>query len=122
VLQHHIDVDDAKPIHTRPHIYSPAVEAKIHDQVCRMLRLGVIEPSSSEWSHPLVAVSKPNGKTKVCMDSKKLHSITIKESYSVPNLNRILCRLKHTKYLSTVDLQDAFFQILLDDESGKICS
>jgi hypothetical protein len=73
-------------------------------------------------SHPLVTVSKPNRNILVCMDSWKLNSIIIKKSYPVPNLNRILRRLKHTKYLSTVDLQDAFFQILLDDESGKICS
>jgi hypothetical protein len=42
----------------------------MHDEVRRMLRLEVIEPSSSEWSHPLVAVPKPNGKTKVCMKLK----------------------------------------------------
>jgi Reverse transcriptase (RNA-dependent DNA polymerase) len=122
VLQHHIDIGDAKPIHTRPYVYSPAVEAEIHEEVKRMERLGVIEPSSSPWSHPLVAVTKPNGKTRVCMDCRKINAITIKESYPVPNLNRILSRIKHTKYLSTIDLQDAYFQVALDEESRDICS
>jgi RNase H-like domain found in reverse transcriptase/Integrase zinc binding domain/Reverse transcriptase (RNA-dependent DNA polymerase)/Integrase core domain len=122
ILQHHIDVGDAKPIHTRPYIYSPPVEEKIHEEVKRMERLGVIEPSSSPWSHPLVAVSKSNGKTRVCMDCRKLNAITIKESYPVPNLNRILSRIRHTKYLTTLDLQDAYFQVALDEESRDICS
>jgi RNase H-like domain found in reverse transcriptase/Integrase zinc binding domain/Reverse transcriptase (RNA-dependent DNA polymerase)/Integrase core domain len=122
VLQHHIDIGDAKPIHTRPYVYSPAVEAKIHEEVRRMERLGVIEPSSSPWSHPLVAVTKSNGKTRVCMDCRKINAITVKESYPVPNLNRILSRIKHTKYLSTIDLQDAYFQVALDEESRDICS
>jgi RNase H-like domain found in reverse transcriptase/Integrase zinc binding domain/Reverse transcriptase (RNA-dependent DNA polymerase)/Integrase core domain len=122
ILQHHIDVGNAKPIHTRPYIYSPAVEEKIHEEVKRMERLGVIEPSSSPWSHPLVAVTKSNGKTRVCMDCRKLNAITIKESYPVPNLNRILSRIRHTKYLSTLDLQDAYFQVALDEESRDICS
>jgi Reverse transcriptase (RNA-dependent DNA polymerase) len=122
ILQHHIDIGDAKPIHTRPYIYSPAVEDKIHEEVKRMERLGVIEPSSSPWSHPLVAVTKSNGKTRVCMDCRKLNAITIKESYPVPNLNRILSRIRHTKYLTTLDLQDAYFQVALDEESRDICS
>jgi RNase H-like domain found in reverse transcriptase/Reverse transcriptase (RNA-dependent DNA polymerase)/Integrase zinc binding domain/Integrase core domain len=122
VLQHHIDIGNAKPIHTRPYIYSPAVEEKIHEEVKRMERLGVIEPSSSPWSHPLVAVSKSNGKTRVCMDCRKLNAITVKESYPVPNLNRILSRIRHTKYLTTLDLQDAYFQVALDEESREICS
>jgi RNase H-like domain found in reverse transcriptase/Integrase zinc binding domain/Reverse transcriptase (RNA-dependent DNA polymerase)/Integrase core domain len=122
VLQHHIDIGNAKPIHTRPYVYSPAVEEKIHEEVKRMERLGVIEPSSSPWSHPLVAVTKSNGKTRVCMDCRKINAITVKESYPVPNLNRILSRIKHTKFLSTIDLQDAYFQVALDEESRDICS
>jgi RNase H-like domain found in reverse transcriptase/Reverse transcriptase (RNA-dependent DNA polymerase) len=122
VLQYHIDIGDVKPIHTRPYVYSPAVETKIHEEVKRIERLGVIEPSSSPWSHPLVAVTKSNGKTRVCMDCRKINAITIKVSYPVPNLNRILSRIKHTKYLSTIDLQDAYFQVALDEESRNICS
>jgi hypothetical protein len=72
------------------------VEEKIHEEIRRMERLGVIEPSSSDWSHPLVAVAKPSGKTRVCMDCRKINAVTVKDSYPVPNLNRILGRRKHT--------------------------
>jgi RNase H-like domain found in reverse transcriptase/Reverse transcriptase (RNA-dependent DNA polymerase)/Integrase zinc binding domain/Integrase core domain len=116
-IEHHIDTGDSQPITQRPYLVSPAVQEKIYSELDRLLKLGIIEESQSDWSNPLVVVKKANGSTRLCIDARKLNEITIKDEYPLPNINRILAQLRSSKYLSSIDLKDAFFQIPLSQES-----
>jgi transposase InsO family protein len=117
VLKGYIDTGDAHPIIQRSHVYSPYVQERINEEIVRMLKWDVIEPSSSPWSSPLVAVPKKDGRMRVCLDSRKLNSVTKRDAYPLPNLNRILGQLQHTKFLSSIDLSSAFWQLELSPES-----
>lgn len=119
VLEHNIDTGSAVPIKQRHHIWSPYVHEKVIDEVRRMLSLGVIEPSYSSWNNPVVVVPKPNGKLRLCLDSRKLNSVSKPDAFPMPHINRILGRFRSTKFLSTVDLTDAFWQIPLNEESKE---
>ena len=44
------------------------------------------------------------------------NTVTVKDTYPLPYINRILGRLNGTKYLSRIDLSDAFWQIELATE------
>lgn len=80
--------------------------------------LDVIEKcESSSWSNPIVAVKKPNGKIRVCLDARKLNEVTVKDAYPQPQINRILSRLVGTKYLSSIDFSDAFLKVPLEESS-----
>lgn len=68
-----------------------------------MLKMGVIEPSPSPWSTPVVKVDKKNGKARICLDSHRVNDITVKESYFIAYIN-----LKYNKFLSSIDLSDAY--------------
>lgn len=58
-----------------------------------MFALGVIEGTpSSPWSSPTVVVIKP-GKVRMCLDSRKLNSVIIKDAYSISNIDGILANL-----------------------------
>jgi len=98
-------------------LVSPAVQTKIFAELERLLGLGIIEESKSEWSNPLVVVQKANGSTRLCIDARKLNEITVKDEYPLPNINRILAQLRSSKFLSSIDLKDAFFQIPLAEDS-----
>lgn len=113
LTEHHINTGDSPPIKQRYYPVSPYVQAEMDQELERMLALGVIEKSSSSWSNPLVGVRKPNGKLRLCLDSRKLNAVTKTDAFPLPYISRILGRLKGTKFLSSIDLSDAFWQIPL---------
>ena len=54
LLQHGINTGNAKPVHTPPYRNSHLKRQEIQAQVDEWLEAGVIQPSSSPWSSPVV--------------------------------------------------------------------
>lgn len=120
LLQHRIDVGNATPIKHRYHAVSPAIQKKMFEEVDRMLELGVIEESLSPWSSPMTIVTKANGKFRLCLDARRINSLTTKDAYPTPLINGIISRLNETKFISSIDLKDAFWQVELEPSSREI--
>lgn len=118
VLCHSIDTGDAKPIKQRHFPVSPAIEKLIYEEIDRMIALDVIEESNSPWSSPVVLHRKP-GKNRLCLDSRKLNSVTIGDAYPLPQIDGILSRLPKAQFITSLDLKDAFWQIPLDQKSRE---
>lgn len=115
VLEHDIElIDGAKPFYARPHLFSPEMEVKISLELDRMLAQGIVVPSKSPVASPVVPVEKPDGSVRLCLDSRLLNDITVKDKFPVPNIGHILARIQHTKYLCSVDLSKAFWQVPLN--------
>lgn len=120
IFEHVIDTGDTKPIKQRYYPVSPYIQKEIDAELQRMLELGVIKPSISPWSSPVVVVrKKPSNKVRICLDSRKLNKVTKTKSYPLPYISRILGNLKSTKYLTSIDLKDAFWQIPLEESSKE---
>lgn len=119
VLKHKIDTGDNEPVKQRYYPTSPYIQKKVDEELDRMLSLGVIERSESPWSSPMVVVKKPNDKIRLCLDSRKLNDRTKKDAYPLPYISGILGKFVGTKYLSSIDLKDAFWQIPLEDEAKE---
>lgn len=118
LLMHSIDTGDAEPIKCKHYPVSPNVQQLMYQELDRMLDLGVIEEAESPWNSPVVLVRKP-GKNRLCLDSRRLNSVTKKMAYGLPNINGLLSRLADTHFISTIDLKDAFWQVKLDEASKE---
>jgi hypothetical protein len=85
-----------------------------------MLAEGVIEPSDSPWSSPIVLAKKKDGKYPFCIDFRKVNEVTRKDAYSLPFINVILDKLRRARYISTIDLKSGYWQIPLTPASKPI--
>lgn len=90
---------------------SPEKQRILGEELDTMLQLGVVEPCESPWSSPVLLTPKKDGKLRFCLDSRKLNSVTRKDAYKLPYVSEILDNLKNAKYLSSIDLSKAFWQI-----------
>ncbi|KAL1281506.1 hypothetical protein QQF64_000309 [Cirrhinus molitorella] len=60
-------------VRQRPYRVTEDHRQAIEEEVQQMLKLGVIEPSRSPWSSPIVMVPKPDGTLHYCNDFRRLN-------------------------------------------------
>lgn len=117
LYEHKIDTGDAQPVFHRCYPISPALQQRMAKELDRMIALGVIEPADSAWCQSPVLVKKANGKDRLCIDCRNLNKVTVKSKYALPRIESILSRLGKAKFITSIDLQDAFWQIPLEESS-----
>lgn len=64
------------PVNSRPYKYSPQHKTEIEKQITRLLEAGLITRSSSPFASPVLLVLKKDGSWRMCVDYRKLNSIT----------------------------------------------
>jgi len=89
-------------------------------QLEEMLRNGVISPSASEWSSPVVIAKKNEGQYRFCVDYRGPNAETELDKYDTPNLHHLLRTLGKCAVMSSLDLRAGFWQQELDIESRPI--
>lgn len=112
-VEHRIRLKDNTPIKQRYRPRNPAMQAIINKEVDEMLEQRVIEPSHSPWSLPIVIVKKKDGKHRFCIDFRQLNDVTHKDAYPLPQITATLDKLREARYLSTLDLKNGYWQVLL---------
>jgi len=109
LTEHRINVGSHPPIKQRCYLVLPKVQEAIREEVDKMLVADIIEPLYNQWSKPIVMVKKPNGKYCFCLDFRKVNGVSKKDAYPLPNMNGILDKLRSARYISTIDLSQAYF-------------
>src|SRR6267154_1651523 len=70
-----------------------------------------IRPSTSEWSHPVICVIKPNNQIRMCVDLRLINSFTIPNMYPTPRIEDILMKIGDARYMSTLDCSSGYWQV-----------
>lgn len=119
VVEHRIDTGDAQPIKQRYYPMSPSIQKIVNEELDKMLELGVVTPSKSAWSSPIVLVDKPDGSKRFCVNFRQLNAVTKRDAYPLPQVTTILDRLRDSRYLSSLDIKSAYWQIPLAADSRE---
>lgn len=103
----------AEPVKVRPYRYPYHQKVEISKLVEDMLRDGVIQPSRSPFSSPVILVKKKNRSWCFCVNYRALNEITVKDAYPIPTAGEIFDELHEAKYFSKINLKSGFHLIRL---------
>lgn len=117
---HQIKLTSEKPIRSKPYPLSFTSRDTVCEEVRKMLEAGVIEPSDSPYSSPIVIVKKKDGTNGFCIDFRAINKIIVFDAETIPNADDIFVKLTGCKYVSKFDLSKAYWQLPLDDSSKQI--
>ncbi len=115
VLQHDVRTPPGTIVRQRPYRIPEARRHAVEEGVQEMLKLGVIEPSRSPWSSPIVMVPKPDGTLRFCNDFRRLNEVSEFDGYPMPRVDELLERLGRARFISTLDLTKGYWQVPLSE-------
>ncbi len=108
---HSSNTGDAKPIYYAPYRIPTAWQHKVRQEIQQMLDEGIITPSTSAWTSPVVPVKKKGGSLRLCVDYRKLNSVMQEDRYHMPRVDETLEKLGRASYISTLDLTQGYYQV-----------
>ena len=115
--------DDAKPFSiSTPRRLPLPMKQKVEDELKSLQEKDIIRPvtTPSDWRAPIVAVPKPSGKIRLCVDYTKLNESVRRENFPLPTTDELLAQLDGATVFTKLDCNQGFHQIPLSVESQEL--
>lgn len=119
LVKHSIRTTSDIPISQKPYRIPVAKRDAVKRQINDMSDQGIIRPSKSAWSSPVVLVNKPDGSIRICIDYRKLNLISLSDGYPVPRISEVFEQIGNAQYLSRFDLTKGYYQVPLSDDTKE---
>ena len=112
-FQHRLHLKDDTPVKLRYTQVHPSMVEEVRQHLQMMKDMGVISPSKSAYSSPVVIVRKKSGAIRMCIDYRKLNLKCSPPGYSLPRVHEALDCLSGCQYFSCLDLKSGYWQMEL---------
>ncbi|XP_043218696.1 uncharacterized protein K02A2.6-like [Amphibalanus amphitrite] len=119
--------EDAKPVFQPPRPVPYGLADKVKQELSKWVELGVTKELTSEdatpkWATPLVVVPKPDGSVRLCGDFKVTLNPNLEvPKHPLPKMEDIFATVGQVRYISVIDLSQAYLQMPLSTESQEYC-
>ena len=90
--------------------------AELKVQLQELLDKGFIRPSNSPWGAPVLFVKKKDGTLRLCIDYRQLNKVTVKNRYSLPQIDDLFDQLKGARVFSKIDLRSGYHQLRIKEQ------
>ena len=120
LTKHKIKLTNSTPFKERYRRIPPHMYDDVRAHIQEMLDIGAICKSHSPWASAVVLVCKKDGGLRFCIDLRKLNERTIKDAYSLPQIDETLDSLQGSQWFSSLNLKSGYWQVEMDEESKPL--
>lgn len=118
-----INLESNAPVYIKNYRLPEIHRKEIGNQIDKMLKDKIIQPSKSPFNSPILLVPKKSTtnekKWRLVVDFRQLNKKITADKFPLPRIDEILDHIGRAKYFSTLDLTSGFHQIELDKSSKK---
>ena len=93
-----------------------SLRSEVDQQITNMEHRGIIEPSNSLYSAPILLVPKADGSYRFCAHFRALNDATITENFPLPSVRECLDSLHGSNLFTSLDLYSGYWQIPIAKE------
>ena len=110
------------PIRTNIPVYLPhrTILRQMQGEVCQChniwLHQGIIHPSNSPNASQVVIAHKKSGEIHLCVDYRKLNSITTRDAFPLPLIDKELQAVHSSNVSTSFDLVQGYLQLAMAEE------
>ena len=119
LLEFALEIGDTQPIFQRAYYIPAAFRKSIDEEIDWLLTKHYIRVSTSPWSSPMVTVRKPDSNARLCVDFKKINSVTRQDSFYMPPVEEVLEGVGKASIISNLDLTKGYYHIRMSE--SDIC-
>jgi hypothetical protein len=99
------------PITVKPYRYPQLLNVEIEKQCEAMLQQGIIRECSSAYSSLVLLVRKADGSWRFYIDYHVLNSKTVKDSFPILVVDKLLDELRSARFFAKLDLHSGYHQV-----------
>ncbi|KAG5867356.1 hypothetical protein JTB14_008408 [Gonioctena quinquepunctata] len=109
--EHCINSTSETPIAVPPYRMSFQKMDVLKSEVKSLLEKEIIEECDSPYAAPTVLVTKKDGTYRMCVDYRRLNSVTVPDRYPLPRMDNLMHAATRTVFMSTLDLKNGYHQV-----------
>ena len=118
-IKHTIPMTMDRPLYLLQHTIPPQLQGELHKCLDTWLQQGIIRPPQSPYASQVVIVQKKTGEIHLCMDYCKLNSITVRDAFPLPRIDKALQAIHSSNWFSSFDLAQGYLQLAMEEGDIK---